>query len=431
MFDRLRRLFGTRSGLAAPEPWLREAWTTQSAAGVPVTRDSALKVSAVYRAVSLISQTLAQVPLVVYRRLPNGGKRRDYDNALYPILSERPCPEMDSFTFRETLQTHILLTGNAYCEIQRDDRGRVRALWPLSPAAMTVERDRSTRRIVYRYQVPDGGQVQWLADPVRPPILHLKGLSTDGLIGRSVLTAARDSLGLALAQQDYASRYFANDARPGGIIESPIALTEEAQGRLKSSWDAAHRGLTHSHRIAVLEHGLSYKQTSLSAQDSQLLEQRKFSVQEIARLFGVPPHLLGDLDRATFSNIEQQSIEFLTYSMLPWFRRWEAALKRALMPLSNLHVPRFVIDGLLRGDQASRAQALAIGRQWGWLSQNDCRQLMDLNPIDAPTADEYLTPMNMITNSGMEQQDLAELSADRAELEREARLMLGDIKTEH
>lgn len=385
----------TRASLAQPTQWLLDIFGARAtASGVSVTHEQALGVAAVYRAVALLSETIAQVPLKVFRQLPNGeGRVEDPEHRLYPVLHDQANAEMTAFEFREALQQDLCLRGNAFAEIQRDASGRVVALWPLRAQQMQLFRSDETRRIRYLYQVPNGTQIAWEHDPTRPPILHIRAFSRDGIVGRSVIEVAREALGLALATQEHGARLFSNGATPGGVIEGPHMMEPDQHKRLAQSWNAAHRGLAQAHKVAILEHGFAFKPVGMPNTDAQFIEQRRFQVAEVARLFGVPPHMLGDLERATFSNIEHQSLEFVTHTMLPWARRWEQALRRDLLP-RGVHRARFSFTGLLRGDFKTRQDGYAIGRQWGWWSVNDILRMEDRNPI-GPEGDIRLTPMNM------------------------------------
>jgi HK97 family phage portal protein len=237
-------------------------------------------------------------------------------------------------------------------------------------------------RLRYSYRRPDGSLRIYTQDE----IFHMRGLSSNGIVGLSPLSAAREVIGAAIATQAYGSRLFSNDARPGGILEHPGKIGEDAAVRLRQSWTAAHSGVGNSHKVAVLEEGMTFKALSMSAEDSQFLQTREFQVGEIARIFRIPPHMIGDLKRATFSNIEQQAIEFTTHTIRPWLVRWEQAIARDLIPDGEVFAEHNV-DALLRGDLSGRYAAYAVGIQNGWLSSNEIRSLENLNPIEG--GDEY------------------------------------------
>lgn len=379
--------------LANPDRWLVEALGGgKAASGVTVNESTAMRCTAVYAAVRILAETIASLPLPVYRRLPGGGKERAHDHPLYRILHDQANEEMTSFVWRETLMGHLALWGNAYSEIERNQAGEVIGLWPLRPDRTWPERDPKSGKLVYKTLLPDGKGVVLPADRV----LHIPGLSFDGLVGYSPIRLAREAIGLALAAEEFGARFFANDARPGGVLEHPGKLSQEAHERLRKSWEEMHQGLSKKHRIAILEEGMKFHEVSIPPEDAQFLETRKFQVTEIARIFRIPPHLLGDLERATFSNIEHQSIEFVVHTIRPWLVRWEQAINTKLFSEAERRVyfAEFLVDGLLRGDIESRYRAYAIGRQNGWLSANDIRELENMNPI--PGGDIYLIPLNMV-----------------------------------
>jgi HK97 family phage portal protein len=376
-----------------PPGWVKKLGGWDTATGVDVTPDKALQVAAVFACVRILAETVASLPLPIYRRLGNGGKARAPDHYLYPILHDQPNPEMTSFSFRETMMGHVATWGNAYAEIEFNQGGGINALWPLRPDRMRVKREGG--RLQYLYRVPDkvGGQEITLE---MERIFHVRGLSNNGIVGYSPIQLARQSVGLALAAEEFGGRFFGNDARPGVILEHPGKLSEEAHKRLRESWESRHGGLDKSHRVAILEEGLQVHEIGLPPGDAQFLETRKYQRSEIASIFRMPPHMIGDLERATFSNIEQQSLEFVIYTLWPWLVRWEQEIKRCLFtPIeARMYFAEFLVEGLLRGDIQSRYQAYATGRQWGWMSANDVRRLENMNPIEG--GDAYLVPLNMI-----------------------------------
>ena len=363
----------------------------QSAAGKAVSADSALRVAAVYACVRIIAETMGTLPLPVYRRLQPRGRERAPEHPLYTLLHDLPNHEMTSIELREAMTGHVCLQGIAYCEIERDNAGRARALWPLRPDRVTPQRVNG--RLYFVVDLPDGTR-RGLPDH---RVWRVRGFGTDPLRGLSVIGQAREAIGLAMAAEEYGARLFSNDSRPGGILKHPGQLKGDAAKRLKASWEAAHSGLSNAHRVAVLEEGVEWQQIGMVPQDAQYLELRKFQITEIARLFRVPPHMLADLDRATFSNIEHQSIEFVMNTMAPWMARFEQSILRDLFTPEERRTwyAEFLVDGLLRGDIQSRYQAYAVGRQNGWLSANDIREKENMNPI-AEGGDLYLVPLNMV-----------------------------------
>lgn len=361
---------------------------TQSAAGIAVNDDIAMRVAAVYACVRVIAETVGSLPLNMYQRRGDGGKERAPNHPLQLLLHDRPNGWQTSLEFREQLTAHCLLRGNAYAYINWGLGDRVAELIPLHPDRVRVEQA-DDMSLVYIVSKPDGKESRFQQDD----IFHLRGLSSDGVIGRSVLSDARDVVGAAFATQTYSGKFWANDATPSVVLSHPAKLSADAATRLKESWNAAFAGSSNARRTALLEEGMKIERLALTAEDSQFLETRKLQRSEIAGLFRVPPHMVGDLERATFSNIEHQAIEFVTHCIRPWLVRWEQAISRCLITATGTYFSEFNVDGLLRGDIQSRYQAYAIGRNWGWLSVNDIRGLENMNPVDS--GDIYLQPLNM------------------------------------
>lgn len=363
----------------------RSLYSLDTAAGVSVTPEKSLQVTAVFACVRVLSESVASLPLHLYQRDSNGGKSRAANHPLYKVLHNLANPEMTSFQLREVLVGHLCLWGDAYCEIEYDANGNVIALWPLRPDQMDVRRENG--ELVYKY----GGK----AIPSYR-IFHVPGFSINGVNGLSMIKQAKQAIGLSLVTEEFGSRFFANGARPGTVLEYPGQLSDEAYTRLKNNWEDRHMGSSNSHRVAILEEGMTVQEVGIPPEDAQFLETRKFQINEIARIFRVPPHMIGDLDRATFSNIEQQSIDFVTNSLRPWLVRIEQAIYKDLLTDTEQkkYFPEFLVDGLLRGDTVSRYQAYAVARQNGWMSANDVRECENMNPIDG--GDVYLIPLNMV-----------------------------------
>ena len=346
--------------------------------GKAVNERTAMQTSAVYACVRILAESVAGLPLHVYERTANGSKSTKPSHPLYRLLHDEPNREMTSFVFRETLMSHLLLWGNAYAQIIRDARGFPIALYPLLPDRMAVDRNESGE-LVYTYQ-SDKGQVKLR----RENILHIPGLGFDGLIGYSPIAMAKNAVGLALATEDYGAAFFANGANPGGVLEHPGVIKPEQADRLRESWQSQFGG-ANAHKVAVLEEGLKFHQMSIPPEQAQFLETRKFQINEIARIFRVPPHMVGDLEKSSFSNIEQQSLEFVKYTLDPWVVRWEQSLQQALiLPSEKATIfIKFNLDGLLRGDYQSRMQGYSTGIQNGFMSVNDVRGLEDMNLLTA------------------------------------------------
>lgn len=346
--------------------------------GKAVNERTAMQTSAVYACVRILAESVAGLPLHVYERTANGSKSTKPSHPLYRLLHDEPNREMTSFVFRETLMSHLLLWGNAYAQIIRDGRGFPFAIYPLLPDRMAVDRNESGE-LVYTYQ-SDKGHIKLR----RENVLHIPGLGFDGLIGYSPIAMAKNAVGLALATEDYGAAFFANGANPGGVLEHPGVIKPEQADRLRESWQSQFGG-ANAHKVAVLEEGLKFHQMSIPPEQAQFLETRKFQTNEIARIFRVPPHMVGDLEKSSFSNIEQQSLEFVKYTLDPWVVRWEQSLQQALiLPSEKATIfIKFNLDGLLRGDYQSRMQGYSTGIQNGFMSVNDVRGLEDMNLLTA------------------------------------------------
>ena len=362
-----------------------------SAAGKSVTASTAIQMSTVYACVRVIAETIASLPLHVYQNQGEGSVKA-LDHPLYPILHDEPNSEMTSFVWRETMLAHLLLWGNAYCQIIRSGRSQILGLYPLLPDRMEVDRD-NAGTLTYTYSANSGQTVK-----LRPEdVLHIPGLGFDGIMGYSPIALEKNAIGLGLAAEEYGSKFFSNGARPSGILTHPNTVKDPK--KLRDSWNAAYGGSNNSGRVAVLEEGMSFVPLSLPNNEAQFLETRKFQVSEICRIFRVPPHMIGDLDRATFSNIESQNISFAVHTIRPWLVRIEQAINRALFPdneKGRFYV-QFNLDGLMRGDYKSRMEGYAIARQNGWMSTNDIRELENLNPVsEEEGGNAYLVNGNMI-----------------------------------
>lgn len=359
-----------------------------SSSGKVVNEKTAMQMTAVYSCVRILSEAIAGLPLFVYKYGDDGSKEKSLEHPLWRVLHDEPNPEMTSFVFRETMMNHLLLTGNAYAQIIRNARGEVIALYPLMPDRMTVDRD-SQGRLYYRYRKnsDDAPEVckNKQSDIIFAPsdILHVLGLGYDGLVGYSPIAMAKNAVGLAIAAEEYGAKFFANGAAPGGVLEHPGTIKDPE--RIRESWQSTFGGSSNSNKIAVLEEGLKYTPIAISPEQAQFLETRKFQINEIARIFRVPPHMLADLEKSSFSNIEQQSLEFVKYTLDPWVIRWEQAMNKALLLDSEKRsvFTKFNVDGLLRGDYASRMTGYATARQNGWMSANDIRELENLDRIPA------------------------------------------------
>lgn len=367
--------------------------------GKIVTERSAMQMTAVYSCVRILAEAVAGLPLHLYRYKEDGGKEKAIEHPLYLLLHDEPNPEMSSFVFRETLMTHLLLWGNAYAQIIRNGKNEVVALYPLMPNKMSVDRDENGHLYYTYYRGPDEAiKNKEFAITLTPSdVLHIPGLGFDGLVGYSPIAMAKNAIGMAIACEEYGAKFFANGAAPGGVLEHPGTIKDPQ--RVRESWQSTFGGSGNSNKIAVLEEGMKYTPIGISPEQAQFLETRKFQINEIARIFRVPPHMVGDLEKSSFSNIEQQSLEFVKYTLDPWVVRWEQSIMRSLLSHDEKarYFVKFNLEGLLRGDYQSRMNGYAIGRQNGWMSANDIRELENLDRIPAEEGgDLYLINGNML-----------------------------------
>ena len=367
--------------------------------GKAVTERSAMQMTAVYSCVRILAEAIAGLPLHLYCYKEDGGKKKALGHPLYLLLHDEPNPEMSSFVFRETLMTHLLLWGNAYAQIIRNGKGEVVALYPLMPNRMTVDRD-SSGQLFYSYQMSNADAPTMPGGTVilKPSdILHIPGLGFDGLVGYS-----------------------------------PIAMA------VRESWNKGFSGSQNAGKVAILEEGMKYTPISIAPEQAQFLETRKFQINEIARIFRIPPHMIGDLEKSSFSNIEQQSLEFVKYTLDPWVVRWEQSLSRALFTPEekSQYFFKFNVEGLLRGDYQSRMNGYATARQNGWMSANDIRELENLDRIPAEEGgDLYLINGNMLPlvhagafadiDSGKEETEPDESPEEVLEVEKSGRRRTG------
>ena len=409
-----------------------------STSGKTVTERSAMQMTAVYSCVRIVAEAIAGLPLHLYTYKEDGGKEKAIGHPLYLLLHDEPNPEMSSFVFRETLMTHLLLWGNAYAQIIRNGKGEVVALYPLMPNRMTVDRD-SSGQLFYSYQMNNSDAPTMKTGTVilKPSdVLHIPGLGFDGLVGYSPIAMAKNAIGLAIATEEYGAKFFANGATPGGLLEYPGTVKDP--DRVRESWNKGFSGSQNAGKVAILEEGMKYTPISIAPEQAQFLETRKFQINEIARIFRVPPHMVGDLEKSSFSNIEQQSLEFVKYTLDPWVVRWEQSLSRALFTPEEKkqYFFKFNVEGLLRGDYQSRMNGYATARQNGWMSANDIRELENLDRIPAEEGgDLYLINGNMLPlvhagafadiDSGKEESKPDEQSEEVLEVEKSGRRRTG------
>lgn len=362
-----------------------------TAAGVAVTPDTALTYSAVWACVRVLAEDVGSLPLILYRRLPRGGKERATDHPLYRLLHDAPNSEMSSMDWREAQMMNLCLWGNAHSQVRWNRGGRIVDLWPMLSRYMRLDR----RDGMLRYISTDPAARS--SDLPASEMLHTRGMSTNGLVGLSPIALARQAIGLGMATERYGAAFFGNGARPGVVLMTPGELSDPAYERMKTSWSEAHSGVENAHKPAILEQGTTIETIGVPPEEAQFLQTRKFQVLEVARWYRMPPHKIGDLERATFSNVEHQGLDYVVNTLRAWLTRLEQAIARTLFTESERDVlfAEFLVDGLLRGDQKARYDAYAVARSWGWMSANEIRERENMNAI--PGGDAYLMPLNMTT----------------------------------
>lgn len=356
----------------------------RSISGKTVNETTALQISAVFACCKILAESVACLPLHVYQQDDKGNKTLATKHPLYYLLHDSPNPEMTAYTFKENTMLHLLLNGNSYSQIViRGDR--IIGLYPLISNRMTVKRDDSGE-IIYTYR-PSTGENKHMKKPEevtlrRQDVLHIPALGFDGLIGFSPIAMARNAIGVAMATEEFGAKFFENGARPSGVLKVPTVLKDPQ--KLSESWQSAYGG-KNAGKVAVLEEGVEFQQLSINQSDAQFLETRKFQIAEIARIFRVPLHMLNELDRATFSNITQQSLEFVVYTLTPWLVRLEQSFNKSLFNEAERgkYFVKFNVEGLLRGDYETRMRGYQIALQSGIMSVNEVRELEDFNAISA------------------------------------------------
>lgn len=375
-----------------PAPW-SEFWYQDPVSGYTymrgVSQDSAMRNSTVWDCVRLLSEDIAKLPLIVYRRLKDGGKERATDHALYDVLHSSPNRWQTSFEFRQQLQAHVELRGNGYSFIQFGPRGFASSLEPIDPDKVERVTREKHGKLTYYIQDENGTTTPYSMDK----IFHLRGFSLDGLRGMSTIAAQHDAIGLGLAAQQFQSAILANGITLSGVFQHPQTLTDKAWEHLKQSI-AERQGSSKAGGFMILEEGMKWEKMSMTLEDAQFLELRKLNRTEIAAIFRVPPHKVGDMERATFSNIEQQSLEYVIDGLMARLVRWEQAIKRDLI-MEPEYFAEFLVDALLRGDLSSRYNAYKVGIEAGFLSPNEARSYENMNPREG--GDKFILPLNMNT----------------------------------
>lgn len=378
------------TSLANPDLWMVNALGGgETASGKNVNHRNALKLSAVWACTKVISEDVAKLPLPTYRRLERG-KERARDHALYRVLHDEFNPQMSAFNGRRTLQAHVLNWGNAFAEIERNNSGDVIALWPLLPDRTRAERVNGEKIIVTKV---NNEEVALDADNV----LHIPGLGFDGLRGYSVIGHAKQAIGAALAAEEFGASFFGGGAIPGGIIKRSDALSEEAQSRVRRSWNKVHQGLSGAQRVAILDEGMDYEKIGIPPEDSQFLQTRQHGVEDIVRYYRVPPHKVQHLLHAGVrANVESENISYVTDTLQSWLVGWEQEINRTLFDDDerDTFFAEHVIEGLLRGDSQSRGNFYQQAINNGWMTPNEVREAENRNPMEG--GDRLFVPLNLI-----------------------------------
>lgn len=386
--------------------------SSQSKAGVIITPETALALSAVRACVTLLAESVAQLPCELYRRDENGGRQRATDHPVYDLIHSQPNKKDTSFEYFEQQQGLLGLEGNCYSIIDRDGRGFPKELIPINPKKVIVMK--GPDGMPY-YNIPEIGEIL----PMRM-MHHVKVFTLDGYVGTSPIQTNGDVLGLNIAVEEHASAVFRRGTTMSGVIErpreAPAIKSQDAIDKLLAKWTDRYSGMRNAFSVAMLQEGMTYRQLSQDNEKAQLLESRKWGVEEVCRLYKIPPHMVQMLEKATNNNIEHQGLQFVMYTLLAWLKRHEGALQRDLLLPSErkeLYI-EFNVSGLLRGDQKSRYESYALGRQWGWLSVNDIRRMENLPPIDG--GEKYLTPLNMVDSNQIIPGDTAPSAKQMAEI---------------
>ena len=359
--------------------------------GEQVDEKSAMQIATVYACVRLLAESVAQLPLHLYRVTGDDGQEKAKNHPLYRILYREPNPEMTSFSFWEAVMTHLLLWGNAYAQVVRDGKNSILGLYPLLPENVEIDRTEKGELYYIYHAYTDEVPGETNKDIIfrRDEILHIPGLGFNGLVGFSPIAMMKNALGTTIAVEKYGSSFFKNNGQPLGVLEHPGVLKDPQ--KIRDNWMDTYGGPNNAHKIALLEEGMTYKPISLPPEDSQFLSTREFGVEEICRIFRVPPHMVQDLKRATFSNIEHQAIDYVVHTLDPWLVRIEKAIVKDLLVEEEKddYFPKFNVDGLLRGDYKSRMDGYSVGISTGIISPNEARQKENMPPLSEDEGGDY------------------------------------------
>jgi HK97 family phage portal protein len=403
LVDRVRGWFQPKadalSDLLHPTAWLRDwAMGRRTLAGVNVTPASAMTLPTYYACIRAISEDIGKLPLITYRRLEPRGKERAPRHPLYALLHDAPNDDMEAMTFRETLTHYALSWGNGYALIDRDSRMQAVALHPVHPSRVVVRRDDDGLLVydIYGGELLPGSGLEQVYRVRSDDMLHIRGMAAEGIVGYSVAQLAAESLGLSLAAQTFGAAFFGNGAAMSGVLEHPGKLSDQAAKHLRESFESVYSGPENSGKVGILEEGMKYARMAIPPNDAQFLETRLFQVREICRWFRLPPHKCGDLEFATYTNIEQQSIEYVTDTLMPWTVKWEQQLNRKLFGIRSEYFCEHALQGLLRGDMAARADFYTRMFGMAALSPNDVRDLENWPGIGHDGDTYFIAGNNMI-----------------------------------
>ena len=358
-----------------------------------VNTETAMKYTAVFSCIRVLSETLASAPVKLYRKKDNGDREEANDLAVYDILHNRPNDEMTPFSFKEMGMISLNTGGNMVSERLVNRRSELVGLYPYEWSLVKIKRDPNTKKLIYK--IGEGKDEKTLS---REEVFHIPGMSIDGVVGISPIQYATQAITLGLQYEKYGVNFYRNGALPSGVLETEKELGDKAFDRLRADFEKSYTGLKNAGKPIILEGGTKYHPITINPIDAQLLESKYFQIEDIARIYRVPQHLINKLDRSTNNNIEFQGLEFIMYTMLPWFKRWEESQNMQLIAKDARkagYYTEFKMDTFLRGDTKTRAFSYAQGRQWGWLSVNDIRRLENMNGI-GPDGDIYMQPLNFV-----------------------------------